>query len=148
MTASIRTTIDIAAPPQTVWAALTDFAAMPAWNPFIRQIAGELRVGATLSVAIAPPGRTAMRFRPRLLAVEPERELRWRGSVLVRGLFDGEHSFRLEPLPGGGTRFRQDEDFSGLLVPLAGKGLLSATEGGFQAMNESLKRHAEQRTSP
>jgi len=43
-------------------------------------------------------------------------------------LFDGEHSFTLEPLPAGGTRLTQAEQFSGLLVrPFARS--LDRTEG-------------------
>ena len=39
-----------------------------------------------------------MTFKPRVLNAEPERELRWLGHLLVPGLFDGEHSFTIEPL--------------------------------------------------
>ena len=57
------------------------------------------------------------------------------------GLFDGEHSFLLEEAAGG-TRFTQTETFRGMLVPVLGKGL-AATQEGFQAMNEALKKRAE-----
>jgi hypothetical protein len=42
----LRREIVIDAPPERVWAAVTDFAAYPEWNPFIRRISGELREGA------------------------------------------------------------------------------------------------------
>jgi hypothetical protein len=51
-----------------------------------------------------------MNFKPTVLAVEPERELRWIGRFLVRGLFDGEHSFRIEPLDHNRSRFIQSEE--------------------------------------
>ena len=50
---------------------------------------------------IQPPGSGGMRFRPSLLVVSPLRELRWKGKLLVPGLFDGEHSFTLESGPDG-----------------------------------------------
>ena len=67
------------------------------------------------------------------------RELHWRGRVLIPGLFDVEHDFRLEPVTSG---FHRGESLSGLLAPLFG-GLLTQTEQGFVAMNEALKRRVE-----
>jgi hypothetical protein len=60
---------------------LTDFAAFPQWNPFIRQISEELKVGSKLEVLLRPSGQRGMRFRPVLLAAEPSRELRWLGRL-------------------------------------------------------------------
>jgi hypothetical protein len=41
----LRREIEIDAPPERVWAVVTDFAAYPEWNPFIRRIRGELHEG-------------------------------------------------------------------------------------------------------
>ncbi|MGA8616670.1 MAG: SRPBCC domain-containing protein [Xanthobacteraceae bacterium] len=139
----IETGIDIDAPPSRVWTVLTDFARMPTWNPFIKSISGNLTQGARLSVYIAPPGKSGMRFKPTVLSVRPERELRWLGQLLFSGIFDGEHYFLLEPIGDSRTRLTQGEKFSGLLVGLLG-GTLSATEEGFKAMNTALKQQAEQ----
>lgn len=79
-----------------------------------------------------------------MLKAEPERELRWLGRVLLPGIFDGEHSFRIEPAGEGRVRFVQAERFSGVLVPLFGK-TLEKTKAGFIAMNEALKERAEAR---
>ena len=134
----------IDAPPAVVWAALTDTAAYPDWNPFVRELGGELVEGARLRVRIGPPGRRAITLRPTVVRIEPERELTWLGRFLVPRLFDGQHSFVLERLPGGGTRFVQSEHFRGVLVPLMGR-LLAATGQGFEAMNEALRDRAEAR---
>ena len=138
----LRTEIEIDAPPEQVWRVLTDFGSYPEWNPFIRSIEGRPQVGERLKVRITPPDSRAMTFRPTVLAAEPERELRWLGRVLVRGLFDGEHRLALEPLEDGRSRFTQSERFSGLLGGLLGRAL-NATERGFNQMNEALKRRAE-----
>jgi hypothetical protein len=140
--AEIRTEIEIDAPAERVWAILTDFDRFPEWNPFIRKIAGKAEPGAKLEVRIEPQSGRGMTFRPTVLAAEPQRELRWLGRVLLPGLFDGEHSFRLEPFAGGRVRFVQSERFSGVLVPLF-RGTLGRTEEGFVQMNEALKRQAE-----
>ena len=144
----IEASILISAPPSRVWQVLTDFSAFPAWNPFIRSISGPLREGARLSVQIMPPGRSSLRFRPTVLVSRPNEELRWRGSLLIPGLFSGEHSFLLRPEEASSTRFIQSERFSGLLVgPFVRRGMLDATRQGFHAMNIALKERAENQTA-
>jgi predicted N-acetyltransferase YhbS len=145
----IETSVTIAAPPERVWAILTDFARMPDWNPFIRAIGGPLQEGARLSVLVAPPGQRAMRFRPSVLVADPNHELRWRGSLVIPGLFDGEHYFILEPDASGGARLVHGEVYTGLLVALVmGPVMLAATRAGFEAMNQALKREAEKAPEP
>ena len=139
----LRREIEIEAPPERVWAVVTDFAAYPEWNPFIRSISGDVQEGARLEVRIEPPGARAMTFKPTVRTVAVNRELRWLGRLLVPGVFDGEHSLRIEPLEVGRSRFVQSERFSGLLVGLV-KGTLTKTEAGFERMNAALKARAEQ----
>ena len=138
----LRTQIEIEATPERVWEILTDFDAYPEWNPFIQAIEGEAAPGSKLEVRIEPPGGRAMSFKPIVLEAAPRQELRWLGRVLVPGLFDGEHSLRIEPVDDSRVRFVQAERFTGVLVPLFGKSL-AKTERGFTAMNEALKRRAE-----
>ncbi len=139
----IRAEIEINAPAERVWHIITDFAAFPQWNPFIRQISGELKVGGKLDVYLLPSGQRGMRFRPVVLAVEPFRELRWLGRVWsIPKLFDGEHSLTIERLDANRVRFVQQEVFSGILVSVLGD-TLSAAERSFGDMNETLKTLAE-----
>jgi hypothetical protein len=138
----LRHDIDIDAAPSAVWSVLTATAEYPSWNPFILRLEGQLREGERLGVRIQPSGGRPMNFKPTVLAVKPDRELRWLGHLLVPGLFDGEHRFLLEEAGEGRTRFTQAERFTGLLVPLF-RGTLDKTEAGFGQMNEALKRKAE-----
>jgi hypothetical protein len=140
---TLRSEIEIAAPAERVWAVLADGAAYAAWNPFIPRLAGRLEPGARLEVRIAPPGGTAVTFRPTVLAAEPGRELRWLGHLVVPGLFDGEHRFAIEPLGQDRVRFVQEERFGGLLVGLFAGSLDRHTRPGFEAMNRALKARAE-----
>ena len=122
---------------------LTDFAAYPEWNSFVRCGEAEVRVGARLHVYIQPSGGKGMSFRPTVLVADPNRELRWLGHLWVRGLFDGEHSFSIEPLGEGRVRFIQRERFGGLLLPLLSKMLDGDTRRGFEEMNQALKLRSE-----
>jgi hypothetical protein len=139
----LHTEIEIAASAERVWELLTDFASYPQWNPFIRSISGQPTLGEHLEVRLEPPGGRGMTFKPKVLNAEPNRELRWLGNLLVPGLFDGEHSFTIEPLEENRVRFVQREAFKGLLVPLFARSLETNTQRGFEQMNRALKERAE-----
>ncbi|WP_435334386.1 SRPBCC family protein [Haloarchaeobius sp. TZWWS8] len=137
----IETRIEIDAPVEAVWRVLTDLPNYATWNPFIPEASGTVAPGERLHVRIQPEGGRGMSFSPAVLAADENRLLQWRGRLLVPGLFDGTHSFELEPLDDGGTRLVQSEEFSGLLVPV----LLddSRIRDGFKSMNRALKERAE-----
>jgi hypothetical protein len=140
----IETSIEIAAPPARVWEILTDFAAYPSWNPFVRAIDGDRRPGAKLKVTVQPAGGQPMSFTPRLLVFEEGRELRWKGQLLLPGIFDGEHYLQLAERSPGRTFVTHGELFNGLLVSFVMHGSIRAgTEQGFNDMNEALKQRAE-----
>ena len=138
----IKTDIVINAKPEKIWAVLTDFENHPVWNPFIKQISGTKEVGEQLIVKIQPPDSSPMRFKPQVLRLNPEKEFRWKGKFLVKGLFDGEHYFILNDNNDGTTTFIQGENFSGLFVMFFGKAL-EKTKQGFMLMNEALKKQCE-----
>ncbi len=139
---AIETQVDIRADAQTVWDVLTDFTAYGTWNPFIRSVTGDARQGARLRVRIEPPGLRPMTLRPRVVHCQPGRELRWVGRVLVPGVFDGTHKFRIAAC-GVGVRFYQCEAFTGLAAPLFGDGDVEAIREGFDLMNEALRQRCE-----
>lgn len=139
----LHSEIEIKASAERVWQVLTNIAAFPQWNPFIRMVSGEIRTGQRLEVHMQPSGARAMTFRPKVLKVEPNRELRWRGQLWIRGLFDGEHVFTIENIAPGRVRFVQREEFSGVFVPLLARSLDRDTKRGFEEMNQALKLQAE-----
>jgi hypothetical protein len=135
--------IEIQSSPEKVWELLTDTAKFPEWNPFLRRLSGRLAVGEKLVVYIQASGAMGMEFRPVVLKVEPNRELRWLGRLLLPGVFDGEHIFQIEPLGEGRVCFHQREILSGLLVPVLKTFLDRDTRRGFNEMNRKLKELAE-----
>ena len=142
MALHLKTSTDIEASPEAVWAVLSDLPSYPSWNPFIREASGQLAAGERLDLRMQPEGGRAMRFRPTVLEAEPGRELRWLGRLVAPGVFDGEHRFVIEP-KAGGSRLVQEERFTGILVPLLAKGLRKRTLPAFEQMNEAVKRRAE-----
>ena len=139
---TIQTDVVINASSSKVWQVLTDFEAYPQWNPFIRQMSGSARPGGQLTIGLNLSGST-ITIQPTVLVVQPERELRWIGRLFIPGVFDGEHSFIIEPQGASQVHFVQSETFNGVLVPFSGT-ILSDTERGFQEMNLALKKRAEQ----
>jgi len=139
---TLETEIEIAAPVERVWQVLTDYERHPEWNPFIRSIKGDKHQGGKLTVYLGPKDGNAMTFKPDILRYDENKELRWRGKLGVRGIFDGEHYFVLQDMGNGHTRFIHGERFSGLLIPLVGKMLLK-TKLHFERMNVALKAECE-----
>jgi hypothetical protein len=138
MKKEIRTTTHIQADVTVVWAILTDFAAYPAWNPFVSALRGEVKVGNTIEVDL--PGMT---FKPVVTRLEPYKNFSWLGHLWIKGLFDGEHRFELTSHPDGTTTLVHSEQFQGLLVPLFAKQLDTKITQGFVAFNQQLKERAE-----
>ncbi len=139
----IYTEIEINASANSVWEILTTFDEYPDWNPFIREISGELAEGSRLSVSIQPVDSDPMDFQPTLIKADKNHELRWIGRVLVRGIFDGEHYLIIEKISEEKVNLIHGENFSGVLVPLLWGSMESGTKQGFKAMNEALKSKVE-----
>lgn len=155
----IYTEIEINASASVVWSILTDFDDFSRWNPFIRKISGKLQEGSQIEVFIKPlkisdflgsknvgfckpPNSNGMKFKPKILTYDPERELKWLGNLLIPKLFDGEHSLIINKINENKVLFIQKERFSGLFVPFF-FGTLKDTESGFERMNQALKEEAE-----
>jgi hypothetical protein len=139
---TISTSVEIDEPPARVWNVLVDLPAYREWNPFIVEASGTLAVGETLSLRMVLPDRDPLTIEPVLLVVEPERELRWKGRLLIPGLFDGEHAFALTALENGRTRLDHWEHFRGLLLPIARGMVYDATLQAFHALNAALAKRA------
>ena len=143
MARRLHTEIEIQASPDRVWETLTDLAAYPDWNPFIVQAAGRPVPDGRLELQMRLPGRRPTTFRPKVLEVAPAHRLRWLGHLLVPGLFDGEHTFTVEPLGPDRVRLTQQEEFRGLLAPLVLAFIGKPTQEGFHRMNQALKARVE-----
>jgi hypothetical protein len=139
----LTTEIYICAPAGRVWSELADLASYPEWNPMIIRADGELSRGERLKVRYEPPGSRGHTYRPKLLVVEPGRELRWLGWPRFPGFFDSEHYWTMDEGPGGETRLLHGAAVFGLLAPLWGKSFLRNSAEPFGMMNLALKERAE-----
>jgi len=141
----IKTEILINATPEKVWAIFSDFKKYPNWNPFIKSLTGEVKVGNKIAVKIEPYNSKPMSFKPKVLVFEANKEFHWMGRLLFGGLFDGKHEFELIDNGNGTTTFKQSEVFKGILMPFFGKKKMENTRKGYEAMNQKLKELAERK---
>lgn len=127
----------LAAPPSTVWAALTDADAFPTWNRTVSRIKGPIAAGQRLEIEVtAAPGRT---FRPRVVELEAPRHMVWRDGFAP--MFRGTRTFTLTP-EDGGTKFEMEEVFGGAMLPLI-KGSLPDFRSIFDDYLADLRQHVE-----
>ena len=138
MAKQIKTSITINASKEKIWKILTDFENYPEWNSFIKSVTGEVKVGKQIKIKLQ-----GMTFKPIILIFNENSELKWLGRLWFKGIFDGEHKFKLTDNGNGTTNFEQSEIFSGILVKLFSKSLDKDTKNGFEQMNKELKLHAE-----
>jgi len=134
----LQTTIDLDAPAAQVWQVLTAGAAYPEWNPFIRSLTGRLAVGEQLTTVVRDADGKERTFTPRVLTVEPNRELRWLSRIGFGGVLVGEHVFQLTELPEGRTRLINAEEFRGIAIPFLRSMVRRTIEPQFVAMNRAL----------
>jgi hypothetical protein len=136
---TVSATIQIDAPPEAVWAVLTDLGRYREWNPLFREASGQVAAGNRITLRTVLANGREMTVKPKISIAEPGAELRWAAGL--PGLMGGEHSFVLTPATGG-TQLVQSEIYRGLVVGLAGK-TLAGLEASFRALNEALKKRAE-----
>lgn len=128
----------IAAPPEAVWARLTDAQSLVSGGLGVRKLEGIIGAAASLKVTSdANPGRA---FALRVSEFTPSRRMVWEGGMPL-GLFKGTRMFTLTPAAGG-TDFQMREEFTGLLAPLIGKSNPDL-QPSFEQFADGLRRLAE-----
>ena len=140
---NISTEVIINTPPEKVWGILLDHQSYSEWNPFIKKISGSTKTGETLSVTILSGGDNPMNFTPEVLVNNKNIEFRWKGKLLIEGIFDGEHYFILEKIDSNQTKLIHGERFTGILSGILISMIGEEIEKGFEYMNEALKKRTE-----
>ena len=140
----IKTETTIDAPPEKVWAAMTDFASFPDWNPFVRHADGRLEPGERLRIRLRLDHGLRMTFRPRVTVVEPGRELRWLATLGRPGVFDVDRAFQIEPRNGGVLFVMSEECTGALTAVMFATNLEAQLYRGYDAFNEALRRRVEE----
>jgi hypothetical protein len=139
----VTSTIDVAAPVQTVWDVLTDYQDYPTWNPFIVGATATGRRSLSLTIDVAPEERLISCDARIIRDVVPSPlEIR---LEIAPGFVHGRYVAHLET-HGGGVTLRQDIRFGGLVHKLyVHRPFLVVVRNGLDAMGAALKRQVEPR---
>ena len=140
---SLEEEIIINAPAEAVWNVLVDFENWENWNPFIIKAKGKAEVGEKLE-NVFRNGDKDMVIKPKLLKVDQNEELVWIGRLIMPGIFDGRHGFRIEEIGPNQVRFVNYENFKGILSGMIMKKIGEDTKANFNKMNQALKAEVEQ----
>jgi hypothetical protein len=139
---TIATDIVITAPPERVWSVLIDFAGYTDWNPYLVRIDGDAVAGGTITVhAVNRPGAEPMTQPVDVVAVAFP-EMAWEGGMADRGLWKGDHRFRVAAHTLG-TRFDHFEHFSGSEAARLLDAYGDVIRDNFIRFNMALKRRCE-----
>ena len=129
----------ILAPPDRIWAILTDAARFPEWDPWADRIEGTIGPGARITAYTKlSPNRA---FPVTVTEFEPGRRMTWTGGLPL-GLFKGVRTFTLSSQADGSTSFTVREEFSGPLLPLFTRSLPDMSQP-FADFVAGLKARAE-----
>jgi hypothetical protein len=134
--------IGIQAPADVIWEAIADLPAWSEWNPLYPRAAGEIRIGATLSMTLALPGQKPQEIQPVVMEWVPNEQLHWRLS-LMGGLIKTIRFIEIEKLADESCIISNGEIFGGFIGPRAAKRLGQSIYRGFREMDEALKARAE-----
>ena len=112
-TKSVHTERIIPAPPEAIWAVLTDTARYPEWNPVLVEAPGSMVVGGSIPYQLREPNGRQYALTATVARVEPGVALEQKGGM--PGVLTFHHQYRLEAVDGG-TRVTQHEDYRGIGV--------------------------------
>jgi hypothetical protein len=138
----IKGSVMIMAPAERVWAKVADFGSYSQWNPWLRSMNGELKVGSVYAITAQPPGRKEMSFKAKLAKLEEGREALFQGKIMG-GMVKEDHLISVDPIDASRTILSQNVRFSGSLVALAG-GTIQASKKRLDEMNAILKKMCEE----
>jgi hypothetical protein len=129
--------INIQAPPQRIWALLTNAGDFPRWNSTVKSIEGKIAAGQTIKLrAKIAPERT---FNLTVSEFVPEQRMVWSDGNLM---FKGVRTYTLAPKADGSTDFTMAEVYNGLMLPMIA-GSLPDFGPPFEQYAADLKRAAE-----
>jgi hypothetical protein len=130
----------VSAPPDVVWAVLSDIDAWPEWNPAVSSasLEGPLEAGTRFRWKAGPGSITST-----LRIVEPSRTIGWTGTTLgIRAV----HVHRLDERDAA-TNVTSEESWNGLLVRLLRRPLAKRLQAELESGLGHLKAKAERRAA-
>jgi hypothetical protein len=132
-------TTTIHAKPERIWSILTDAERYPSWNTTVDRVEGRIGPGEKIKLYVKlSPGRA---FPVTVTEFVPPNKMIWSGGMPL-GLFKGERTFSLKPVPPDAVEFSMTEVYSGLFSAMI-EGSLPDMQPAFEEFALRLKECAE-----
>jgi len=139
----VEYTTEIEAPAELVWQVLTDFAAYPEWNPFVREASGTFEVGEVFQLEVRL-GEETWKVKQKIISLIPGYQYAWTSrSWYVLLATWGLRTFNIESLGPNRCRFVDAENTYGPLAFVVKARYGEALNEGLSAAGEALKARAE-----
>ena len=134
--------IDISAPIDHVWDALTDIDKYGSWNPIVSKVEGVLEVGKQLHHTLIKPNGRLVSFSPVIESVNTGRGFTLSKSLIHPKLIHLVHHFELVDKSRTSTMFSQRWQCTGFIVPLLWGKLMQRFKH-FEKFNSAIKKRIE-----
>lgn len=134
---SVHHEISINATPQKVWEVLTDMNAYEEWNPTMKLVNGEVKVGNKVTYQFTQDENNISEIPATVKQIVPNKLLNQAGGIPF--VLTYNHKYILEP-ENGGTKVTIHEDYDGIGVNFWNP---KPVEEAYKRLNEALKVRAE-----
>ena len=139
----ITTEVDVAAPPEKVWAVLSNVAEWPKWSPIIKDAKGSAKLGEALEITMAGEGGAeGPRYKPTITELKAPNLLRWRAHMGSGFIFTNDKVLELKETSSG-TKLIHTETFQGLMAPIICTQMEENVPPMLNKMNIALKSLVE-----
>jgi hypothetical protein len=133
-----ESTVLIQAPPEAIWAVLTDGPGYAGWDSGVVRVEGTIAPREKIKVVSEANPKRA--FPVQVTEFAPGERMVWSGGMPL-GLFKGVRTFTLSP-ENGSTRFVMREDYTGPMLPLIWRSMPDLGPS-FEQFAQGLKARAE-----
>jgi len=141
---TVKTEIEISAPPEKVWAILTDIDKWHEWSPTINASQGEASVGSTLTITMMSKeaGKDGPKYSPKIIQMDEPTYFHWRAHMMAGFIFTNDKIVELEKTASG-TKVIHTETFKGMMAALMKGQMDKGVPPMLNMMNDALKEIAE-----
>ena len=143
---TIRSSVDIDASADEVFAILMNLEGYPEWNPFTVSVRTTFEMGAPVDMKVQLTARYLRDQREFIREIDPvARRVAWGMTMGAAWIGSGHRRQWVEELGEGRSRYVTEDDIGGVLRPLIIALYGGAMQRGFDGVCRGLKERAEGR---